>query len=65
MMMMLRSARSSRYVTAAASRYYGTAVPATMRAAVVHETGAAEVLTLEEAWPVPTLADGQVGAGDR
>ena len=27
---------------------------------MVHETGSAEVLTLEEAWPVPTLADGQV-----
>jgi hypothetical protein len=40
-----------------------SAVPETMRAGVVHETGAAEKLTVEEAWPVPTLADGQVRRG--
>jgi len=34
-------------------------VPSTMRAAVVHKTGGAEVLTVENAYPVPELADGQ------
>ena len=46
---------------ALAGRGYSSSVPEVMRAAVVHETGEAEVLTLEEAWAVPTLADGQVG----
>eukprot|EP01049_Picozoa_sp_SAG25_P027350 SAG25_NODE_14188_length_258_cov_0.628931_1_plen_86_part_11 len=38
-------------------------VSVSMGAAVVHKTGAAEKLTVEEAWPVPTLADGQVRRG--
>jgi NADPH2:quinone reductase len=35
-------------------------VPATMRAAVVRETGAADVLKVESDYAVPTIADGQV-----
>jgi NADPH2:quinone reductase len=36
------------------------AVPETMRALVVHDTGGAEQLKLESAYPVPALVDGQV-----
>jgi hypothetical protein len=35
-------------------------VPETMRAAVIHETGPADVMTIEGAWPTPTLGAGQV-----
>jgi NADPH2:quinone reductase len=36
------------------------AVPDTMKAVVVHETGPASVLTLESAWPAPTPKAGEV-----
>jgi len=37
-----------------------SSAPATMKAVVVHENGPAEALTYEEAFPTPTIADGQV-----
>jgi len=43
-----------------ANRRAMSALPTTMRAVVVHETGPAEVLTVEAAFPVPTITDGQV-----
>ena len=46
----------------AATRVFrrGLCVPRTMRAVVVHETGPADVMRHEQAWPVPPLADGDV-----
>ena len=37
-----------------------SSAPKTMRAAVIHETGPASVVTCEAAWPVPDVADGEV-----
>lgn len=37
-----------------------SSVPTHMRAVVVHDVGGPEVLKLEEAWPVPSLAAGEV-----
>lgn len=37
-----------------------SSVPETMRALVVHDVGGPDKLTLEDTYPVPTLADGQV-----
>ena len=56
--MMLRQLRRAAPLARAARAF--SSVPDTMAAAVVHETGGADVLTVESAWPVPTLADGQV-----
>jgi len=46
--------------TRALQRRAFSAVPATMRAAVVREVGDASALKVEADFPVPTLADGQV-----
>ena len=43
-----------------AGRRHMSTVPATMKAAVVRETGPADVLKVETDFPVPSIADGQV-----
>ena len=45
-----------------AGRRHMSTVPATMKAAVVRETGPADVLKVETDFPVPSIADGQVRA---
>lgn len=54
-----RSATAALGRRAARFRFY-SAVPGTMRAVVVNETGPAEVLTYVEDHAVPQVADGQV-----
>jgi len=39
-----------------------SAVPKTMRAAVVRQVGGPDVLKVEKDYPVPAIADGQVRA---
>ena len=50
--MMLRTQLARPALAASSIRRAFAAVPETMRAAVVHETGGAEKLTREETWPV-------------
>ena len=51
---------SSRAGSFGAGRRHMSSVPATMKAAVVRETGPAEALKVEKDFPVPEMKDGQV-----
>ena len=61
----MRSGAAGRAGGFGAGRRHMSTVPATMKAAVVRETGPADVLKVETDFPVPSIADGQVRRSSR